>query len=152
MDCYIRLATTEDAQAISNVVISALRESNAQDYCAAIIAQVEQSFSPQAIVQWLSLRKVYVATVEQRVVATASLDAEVVRSVFVEPQQQGRGIGRQLMDEIHQAALRAQIDVLKVPSSITAQGFYTSLGYEKVRDEFHGAERTIVMRRALKDL
>jgi hypothetical protein len=32
-----------------------------------------------------------------------------------------------------------------VPSSITAEGFYALLGFQKVRDEFHGAERTVIM-------
>src|SRR3546814_4897379 len=37
MDAHIRLATIEDAQAISNVVTSALRQSNAKDYPADVI-------------------------------------------------------------------------------------------------------------------
>jgi hypothetical protein len=32
-----------------------------------------------------------------------------------------------------------------VPFSITAEGFYARLGFQKVRDEFYGAERTIIM-------
>ncbi|MDQ0121794.1 N-acetylglutamate synthase-like GNAT family acetyltransferase [Pseudomonas lini] len=149
MDCQIRLATTRDAAAISHVVISALRESNAQDYPADIIARVEQGFSAQGISQLMMQRRVYVASINQRVVATASLDGDVVRSVFVDPQHQGAGIGRKLMDVIHSAALELGLDVLHVPSSITAEGFYAALGFRKVRDEFHGAERTIVMQRLL---
>lgn len=45
MDCQVRPATGEDAQAISLVTISALRESNAQDYSPDVIARVEQGFS-----------------------------------------------------------------------------------------------------------
>lgn len=150
MNCQIRPAVAEDAASISRVVISALRESNAQDYPPDVIAQVERSFSPSAILQLLSQRQVFVATLEQHVVATASLDGDVVRSVFVAPQHQNRGIGKQLMAVIDQAAASANLNVLYVPSSITAEGFYASLGFEKVRDEFHGAERTIVMRRALR--
>lgn len=74
MDCLIRNATTEDATGISLVVIAALRESNAPDYSPEIIAQVEQSFSPQAILHLLALRRIYVATIDGHVVATASLD------------------------------------------------------------------------------
>lgn len=149
MDCSIRLATAEDAEVISRVVISALRQSNAGDYPPDVIAQVEQSFSAPAVASLMGKRQVYVATIDQQVVATASLDGAVVRTVFVAPQHQGFGIGRQLMDAIHQAAVFANLEALHVPSSITAEGFYASLGFEKVRDEFHGAERTIIMRRAL---
>ena len=89
MDCQVRLAITDDAAAISHVVISALRESNAQDYPPDVIARVEQGFSAQGIIQLMTHRRVYVASVEHRVVATASLDGDVVRSVFVDPQHQG---------------------------------------------------------------
>ncbi|WP_095148713.1 GNAT family N-acetyltransferase [Pseudomonas sp. Irchel s3a18] len=150
MDCQVRLATGEDAEAISHVVMSALRESNARDYPADVIVQVEQGFSPQAIHRLMTQRRVYVASVDQRVVATASLEGETVRSVFVEPQHQGNGIGRQLMAVIHATALNLGLEVLHVPSSITAEGFYATLGFRKVRDEFHGAERTIIMQKVLR--
>lgn len=46
-------------------------------------------------------------------------------------------------------ATSAGIKALRVPSSITAEGFYRTLGYEKIRDELHGEERTIVMEKSL---
>ncbi|AVU75745.1 GNAT family N-acetyltransferase [Pseudomonas sp. Fig-3] len=149
MQAHIRLATPEDAESISNVVISALRQSNANDYPPEVIAQVERSFSVQAVQLLMEQRRVYVASVDQCVVATASLDGGVVRSVFVEPRCQGEGIGKQLMSVICSAALNRDLDVLLVPSSITAEGFYAALGFQKVRDELHGAERTIIMRKLL---
>lgn len=149
MNSQIRLATAEDAAAISQVIIRSLRQSNAQDYSPEVIAQVEKSFSPEAVCALLSQRLVFVATVDHRVVATASLDGDVVRSVFVDPIHQGGGLGRQLMATLESIAIDAKIAVLRVPSSITAEGFYIKLGFRKVRDEFHGAERTIVMERHL---
>ncbi|MCP1497113.1 GNAT superfamily N-acetyltransferase [Pseudomonas migulae] len=145
MDCLIRIATSADATAISQVIIGALRETNAQDYTPAIIEQVAQNFSPQAILRLLTHRRIYVATIDHHIVATASLDHDVVRSVFVDPTQQGQGIGRRLMAMIQSSALSEGLSLLRVPSSITAEGFYASLGFRKVRDEFHGAERTIIM-------
>ena len=150
MDCLIRTATREDAKAISEVIVSALRQSNARDYSPQIIAQVEHSFAPQAILELLMLRQVFVATVHDQVVATASLDRDVVRSVFVDLPHQGTGIGRQLMTMLLAVAVSNGIARLRVPSSITAEGFYASLGFNKVRDEFHGAERTIIMERMLE--
>src|SRR3546814_7792229 len=95
----------------------------------------------------MARRRVYVASVEQRVVATASLDGDVVRSVFVEPSYQGAGVGRRLMSVVCSAALDLGLETLHVPSSITAERFYTALGFHKVRDEFNCAERTIIMRK-----
>lgn len=145
MDYVLRNATSADATAISVVVITALRESNVQDYSPDIIEQVQRSFSPSAILHFLTRRQVYVACLDGRVVATGSLDANTVRSLFVAPTHQGKGIGRRLMATIESVAAQSGVKMLRVPSSITAEGFYLSLGFLKVRDEFHGAERTIIM-------
>ncbi|MCH4897427.1 GNAT family N-acetyltransferase [Pseudomonas sp. B707] len=150
MDYLIRNATNADAPAISRTIISALRESNVQDYSAEIIEQVTRSFSPPAILHLLSERQVLVATTGSHIVATASLDHDIVRSVFVDPRYQGKGIGRQLMERLQSLAINAGLNRLRVPSSITAEGFYASLGFEKVRDEFHGAEGTVIMAKALE--
>lgn len=152
MSNQIRLATPDDATAISRVIIQSLRQSNALDYPPDVITQVEKSFSTVAIRALLSQRQVFVATIDKRVVATASLDQDVVRSVFVEPGHQGGGLGRQLMAKIQSVAQAAKIEVLRVPSSITAEAFYFKLGYRKVRDEFHGVERTIIMERRLASI
>ncbi|MBV4496557.1 GNAT family N-acetyltransferase [Pseudomonas sp. SWRI12] len=149
MDYLIRNAMATDAPAISQTIINALRQSNAQDYSPEIIDQVVQNFSPPAILQLLAQRQILVATVDNHIVATASLDQDVVRSVFVDPSYQGKGLGRHLMARIQSIAINAGLKLLRVPSSITAEGFYASLGFEKVRDEFHKSERTIIMTKTL---
>lgn len=150
MDCRIRLATKNDAAAISRIVIAALRESNAQDYPPEVIAQVEKSFTPEAVEVLLNKRKVFVASTQDDLIATASLDGDVVRTVFVDPARQNSGVGRKLMETIHAEALNTGMLSLLVPSSLTAEGFYASLGYRKIRDEFHGSERTVVMEKSLQ--
>ncbi|RON49325.1 GNAT family N-acetyltransferase [Pseudomonas frederiksbergensis] len=145
MNTEIRLAIPHDAAAISQVIIQSLRQSNAQDYPPDVIAQVEKSFSTESILTLMNQRQVFVATVDHQIVATASLDRDVVRSVFVAPDHQGFGLGRTLMTTLQSIAHDANIKVLRVPSSITAEGFYLKLGFRKTRDEFHGAERTIIM-------
>lgn len=151
MDCVIRNALSTDADAISVVIMAALRESNAQDYSPDIISQVQQSFSPSAISRFLSQRQVFVACIDGQVVATGSLDQNTVRSLFVDPIFQSKGIGSRLMTTIESKAAQSGVKLLRVPSSITAEGFYRSLGYLKIRDEFHGAERTIIMEKALSE-
>jgi GNAT superfamily N-acetyltransferase len=150
MNCLIRKATDKDADAISRVIISALRESNRQNYSAAIIARVEQSFSPPAVLCFLAQRQVFVATIGEDVIGTASLDQATVRSVFVAPSHQNLGVGRGLMAAVEAAAAVEGVSRLRLRSSITAQSFYQSLGYSSIGDEYHGAERTIVMEKSLK--
>ncbi|WP_095097706.1 GNAT family N-acetyltransferase [Pseudomonas sp. Irchel 3A5] len=149
MDCVIRNAINTDAPAISRIIVAALRKSNARDYSPDIIEQVQQSFSPSAILHFLTCRQVYVASLDDHVVATASLDQDIVRSVFVDPAHQGKGLGHRLMSTLETVATQNGVSLLRVPSSITAEGFYLLLGFQKLRDEFHGAERTIIMEKVL---
>lgn len=151
MDCQVRPATSGDSAAISRVVIAALRDTNSQDYSPDVIAQVERSFAPGVVRALLDKRKVFVAFLGENITGTASLEGDVVRSVFVDPAYQGGGIGRSLMDVIHATAVSAGVGALRVPSSITAEKFYAALGYQKIRDEFYGAERTIIMEKRFED-
>ena len=149
MSTAVRLAQPTDAEGISQVILAALRSSNAQDYPADVIARVASNFTPDAVLALLARRVVLVAVQDEVIVATAALDANVVRSVFVNPSLQGQGIGRLLMIEIELRAREAGVTVLSVPSSLTAEPFYTKLGFHTVRDVYHGNERTLVMEKAL---
>ena len=133
MECRIRPAQREDAEGISRVIVSALRKTNAKDYPEAVIARVERNFSPAAVSDLLARRLVLVAVKESAVVGTASLDGDVVRTVFIDPGCQGRGIGRALMAEIERAAIEKGVAVLAVPSSVTAEPFYAKLGFKTMR-------------------
>jgi len=54
---------------------------------------------------------------------------------------------RPLMDVLEDFAREQAVSTLSVPSSITAEGFYRKRGFAFIRDEFHGDERTIIMKK-----
>ena len=91
----------------------------------------------------------FVCLADGQLVGTASLDGATVRSVFVKPRLQGRGIGRALMDHIEALAAARGVGSLSVPASVTARQFYQRLGYSTVREVLEGDEPIIVMRKAL---
>ncbi|TIN16400.1 MAG: GNAT family N-acetyltransferase, partial [Mesorhizobium sp.] len=103
-----------------------------------------------AVLQLFKKRQVFVAVCGDKIVGTAGLDGTTVRSVFVDPEFQGRGVGSRLMLEIEEAARTNGATVLTVPSSVTAERFYFRLGFRALRDSFHDDERTIIMERSLK--
>ena len=148
-ELLIRPAVRDDAEAISRVIIRALRETNAQDYPPEIIASVAANFSPERVSELMGTREVLVAVLADEVVGTASLQGAVVRTVFIVPDHQACGIGTALMREVERKGRQGGLAHLMVPSSITAEGFYAKLGFSAIRDEYHGAERTIVMQKVL---
>ena len=150
MTCEIRISQADDSDDLSRLIVAALRNTNGQDYSLETIERVEKSFSSSAVMDLMSRRKVFVATIDDKVVGTASLDGRVVRTVFVEPSNQGKGIGRKLMEVVESEARKQGVEALVVPSSITAEAFYTKLGFMPVRDNYHGEERTIIMERRLE--
>lgn len=149
MPTHIRLAQALDAEGISQVILAALHGTNAQDYPADVIARVASNFSAEGVLELLKRRIVLVATQGAQIVATAALDGNVVRSLFVNPALQGQGIGRLLLVELERRAREAAVTVLSVPSSLTAEPFYSKLGFHTVRDVYHGNERTLVMEKSL---
>jgi GNAT superfamily N-acetyltransferase len=142
-------ATVAHAEGISAVILDSLRTTNAKDYTPDIIERIAQNFSPLRVQALLSKRDVVVALLSARVVGTASLDGDIVRTVFVAPDVQSRGVGRRLMHELERRARTKGITKLSVPSSITAEPFYAKLGFAPVRDAYHGTELTIIMERRL---
>jgi predicted N-acetyltransferase YhbS len=148
-ELLIRPAVRDDAEAISRVIIRALRETNAQDYPPDVIASVAVNFSPERVSELMEAREVLVAILADEIVGTASLQGAVVRTVFIAPDHQACGIGTALMHEIERRARQRGFAQLMVPSSITAEDFYARLGFAAVRDEYHGEERTIIMQKLL---
>src|SRR4051794_41984141 len=71
MDCVIRPALDQDADAVSAVILRALRETNVADYTDAMIERISRSFGPHEVLQIIGKRKVFVATIEGRIVGTA---------------------------------------------------------------------------------
>ncbi|MQA57714.1 GNAT family N-acetyltransferase [Pseudomonas piscis] len=149
MQCQVREAAAADATRISQVILAALLTSNARDYPASVIERVRHSFTAAGVLQLMQRRRMFVAWVDGVLVGTASLDANVVRTMFVEPSWHKRGVGRHLMTVLQQAAREAGEQSLIVPASITAEGFYARLGFRTVREQFDGEERTLVMERPL---
>ena len=144
----IRRATADDSRAVHEIVLQALRETNAKDYPASVIERLVLTL-PEKVASSLEIWHAFVAIADGRVVGTASLSGNTVKSVFVHPDYQRGGVATKLMGAVEDAALAQSVHLLNVPSSITAQLFYAKCGFSIVREEFYGEERTIIMSTAL---
>lgn len=148
-EVQIRRALDSEVGAISGLIVQTLRLSNARDYPPEVIDRVAANFDAAGVRELMATREVFVALDGERVVATASLAGDVLRSVFVLPEMQGRGLGKALMKHVEGVARAAGVQQLRVPASLTAVPFYSALGYAVVREVVDGDERTLVMARQL---
>ena len=145
----IRAATPADAGAISCFIVRALRRTNGRDYPPVVIDALVHKFSTERVIAFIATRNVYVADCSRVAVGTAGLQGSFVRSVYVDPDHQGRGVGTKLMEKIEDLARARIVATLVVPSSVTAFGFYSRLGFSPVREEVHWNARTIIMHKQI---
>lgn len=131
----IRPFVVDDGEQVSRVIIRCLREVNSRDYTSSQIERLCREFSPSKVRERFGNRASFVAFQNDVVVGTATLDGDEIRSVFVRPDLQNKGIGRVLMEQIEVAAKASGADVLRGYSSLAAIHFYLHLGYEKLREK-----------------
>ncbi|WP_313197525.1 GNAT family N-acetyltransferase [Rhizobium sp.] len=146
----IRHASYDDAETISALVRHTIRISNATDYPAVVIDRLVGNFTADAIRGLMAKRVVWIAQQGHELQGTASIDGDMVRTVFVSPEAQGRGIGRMLMSAVEAFAADNGTELVRVQSSSTARSFYSRLGYFDVRAMQYGEERTFLMEKNLK--
>lgn len=139
----------EDANEVSNVIRRALALINIKDYPEDHIKSMIEKFSPQAVLERGQKRSMFVVVIDFKIVATGSLQNDAIYSLFVDPDYNGRGIGTKLMEKLEDLAKNNHVKVLKVPSSITAIGFYTRLGFVKEKEVISQEILTIHMTKML---
>lgn len=141
----IRKARPEDAAAISSLVLRTVRISNASDYPAQAIEQLIVDFASEKVAQRMTERDTFVAEIAGRIVGTIALGGDRLRTLFVEPELQGSGLGARLVAHLEAHARAVGVSELKLSSSLTAHGFYERLGYRTVRLEEHDGVSTWLM-------
>ncbi len=148
MEIVIRRATAADAEAVHEIVLLALRETNARDYPSSVIDRLVLTL-PGKVASNLETWCAFVAIVHGKIVGTGSLNGQTVSSVYVHPGYQRRGIASKPMDAVESAANAQSRGTLSVQSSVTAKPFYAKRGFRIVREGFFGEEPTILMSKDL---
>ncbi len=134
----IRSYATSDAAAVSDVIRTTIRVSNAADYSAEMLQPLINYFTPAKVQQLSQERACLVAEQAGKLVGTAALDADKVVTFFVHPNYQGIGVGSALLAALEAAAKARQQVQLTVEASLTGVGFYERRGYRRCGDELIG--------------
>ena len=133
----IRRFREADAQEVSALIAKTLRTTNIRDYSSEFIEKEVKVLTPEYIAWRASWTHFYVVCDEARIVGCGAIGpywgSETESSlftIFVLPEAQGRGIGRQIMHTLEQDEFALRASRIEIPASITACEFYRKFGYD----------------------
>ncbi len=145
----IRKATDADVVALSGLIRRTIRVSNSKDYDQRSIDLLCSMFEPDQFAKRVLDEHILICYVGVDLIGTVGLRHNYLRSMFIEPTYQRRGLGKVLVANIEEIAQRKAISEIMVQSSVTARQFYETLGYEFVEFQSHPEGPFVLMRKAL---
>ena len=134
MSVTVREMRPEDARRFLEIHHAAIRGIASKDYPASVVEAWARPINDQVIDR-------FVANSDREVRLVAEMDGEPVgigvivvsnaelRACYVAPTAARRGVGSALVAEIERIAHEHGLDHLQLESSITAEPFYSALGY-----------------------
>ena len=132
----IRKLTEQDAQAVSELIITTMRVSNVGDYPAELMEELVKAQTPEHVLQQASWTHFYVAEEAGSIIGCGAIgpywgkeDESSLFSIFVHPDFQGKGIGRAIVKTLEEDPFAIRARRIEIPASITGLPFYRKMGY-----------------------
>lgn len=124
------------AQAVARLVQRNLLEVNSRDYPAQHMAEMAAEYDAAKIQSVADRGHMYVAVEGEVILGVGAICPKAERpeecellTIFVLPDQQGRGVGRRIMEALERDDFFRAARRVTIPASLTAHGFYARLGY-----------------------
>lgn len=137
LNLSIRRISSEDAFAVSDIIRRNFLEVNIKDYPEEEMKRAAEIYTPEKIQDMSRCTNMYVACLDDKVVGCGAIsefwgrkDESVFLTIFVLPELQGKGIGRQIVEALEQDELFLRSKRIEISSTTTACDFYLKLGYE----------------------
>ena len=111
---------------------------NYVDYPKSVLEKARLDNTSAKIVRKSKEMDVYVAAIGEKIIGTATLNANKVEAVYVNPRYHGQGVGKKLMEKMESIARKKGFSEIILYSSITATGFYQRIGYTKIKRVLDG--------------
>lgn len=146
----IRQATVADVVPLSGLIRRTIRVSNSMDYDQKSIDMLCAIFEPEPVAERIENELILLCFMGAELVGTVGLRDDYLRSMFVGPEYQGRGLGKMLVARIEEKARQKAIPELMLHSSLTAREFYLALGYEFVELQSYPEGPFVLMRKPLQ--
>lgn len=136
MNINIRHADIEDAKAISDLVVAMTDKYVCPTCDPAVRDMLLGSMSTERIEQYLSEGYLYVVALDcaEKVVGVAGIrDYSHLFHLFVDDENQGKGLSRKLWDKVKEAALRnGNCGRFTVNSALNAESVYLRFGFKRI--------------------
>lgn len=133
----IRRFTISDAQETAAMIAKTLRISNVKDYTPEMMEECVLSLSSENLIERAGWLHFYVVENDNRIIGCGGIgpywgkaDESSLFTIFVDPDCQGKGIGRAIINTLEQDEFYLRAKRVEIPSSITAVNFYKKFGYD----------------------
>lgn len=125
------------AEEVAELIKRNLLEITSKYYTSEYVASLMDDFSLSRILEKARTQHIFVVVEEDKVIGTGSLanygNSEMASyygtAIFVAPEFQRKGIGRQIMQKVEAKALGMGADKITVRAARNARTFYEKLGY-----------------------
>lgn len=132
----IRRFEETDAQEVSTLISTTLMITNIKDYSQDAIEKMVSAQKPENVLERASWTHYYVVVEDEKIIGCGAIgpywgkeDESSLFSIFVSPEYQGKGIGREIIQTLEQDEYFSRAKRIEIPASITAVSFYHKFGY-----------------------
>lgn len=130
----IRPAVPTESEIITELVRETIKAVYPKYYPAGAVDFFLAHHKPEKIASDIGAGKVYVAELDGVISGTVTIDGNSIERLFVEPSQQGKGYGGQLLD-FAETVIFGYSETIRLDSSLPAKSIYIKRGYKE--KEYH---------------
>ena len=132
----VRRIEDSDAKAVSDLIRKTISISNKKDYPEDIMDQLIEIETPEHVLERASWTHFYVVLEGEAIIGCGAIgpfwdkeDESSLFTIFVDPDKQGKGIGRLIMNTLENDEFFLRAKRIEIPASITGVPFYLKMGY-----------------------
>ncbi|MEE0348477.1 MAG: GNAT family N-acetyltransferase [Lachnospiraceae bacterium] len=144
MNMIYELATTQDLQAVYDVVQYTIRTIYPKYYPVEVVNFFCQLHSKEAILKDIKNSNVSVLRIDGKIVATGCFVDNHITRVYVLPKQQKQGYGTFIVRNIEDQICK-RYDRVYLDASLPAVALYEKLGFSTIKHEKYPLENGVIL-------
>lgn len=132
----VRRIKETDAKAVSDLIRKTISISNKKDYPEDLMDQLIAFETPEHVLERASWTHFYVVLDGDAIIGCGAIgpywgkeDESSLFTIFVDPDYQGKGIGRKIIETLENDEYFLRANRIEIPASITGVPFYLKMGY-----------------------